>query len=208
MMDDERARLQATYSRFLDAELERAAAESANLTDLARDVLFAEMGRRGLNLEVAKIESNVHSPDPDAAPGVTVRRFRDLPEALLAKGSLESAGIACMLLDDNMVRMDWFLSNSLGGMRLQVNPQDMDAAQSILNQPIPEDLEVPGSGDYQQPRCPKCRSLDVSFRELVKPVAYISAYLGIPIPLERAGWRCHSCHLEWEEPPSASPVEG
>ena len=40
---------------------------------------------------------------------VTIRAFRDLPEALLAKGSLESAGIDCFLVDDNMVRLDWFM---------------------------------------------------------------------------------------------------
>src|SRR6202020_2478284 len=36
---------------------------------------------------------------------VTVRKFRDLPEALLAKGSLESAGIECFLADENLVRL-------------------------------------------------------------------------------------------------------
>jgi hypothetical protein len=206
-MDEERAKLQARYSGFLDEELQRTAAAVADLTDIAKETLFAEMRRRGLNTETAETQFESQQPDPDAAPGITVRRFRDLPEALLAKGSLESAGIACTVLDDNMVRMDWFLSNSLGGMRLQVGPQDVEAAQSILNQPIPEEFEVPGAGDYQQPRCPQCQSLDVSFRELVKPVAYISAYLGIPIPLERTGWRCHSCHGEWEEPQDDSPAE-
>jgi len=43
---------------------------------------------------------------------VTVRQFRDLPEALLARDSLVSAGIEAELADDNMVRMDWFISNA------------------------------------------------------------------------------------------------
>ena len=51
---------------------------------------------------------------------VTLRQFRDLPEALLAKGSLESAGIQVYLVDDNMIRMDWFISNLLGGIKLNV----------------------------------------------------------------------------------------
>ena len=51
---------------------------------------------------------------------VMIRQFRDLPEALLAKGSLESAGIEAFLVDDNMVRIDWFLSNLLGGIKLSV----------------------------------------------------------------------------------------
>ena len=38
---------------------------------------------------------------------VTIERFRDLPEALLAKGKLESAGIRCFLADSELVRTDW-----------------------------------------------------------------------------------------------------
>ena len=64
---------------------------------------------------------------------VTVRKFRDLPEALLAKGSLESAGIECNLLDDNMVRLDWFWSNLIGWVRLQVASAEADEATAILD---------------------------------------------------------------------------
>ena len=130
---------------------------------------------------------------------VTIRKFRDLPEALLAKGVLESAGIECNLLDDNMVRLDWFWSNLIGGMRLQVLPEEVDSANAILDQPIPENFDVPGVGDYPQPRCPKCESLDVGYQELYAPVAYLSAYVGVPIPMERRAWRCHACHAEWED---------
>lgn len=135
---------------------------------------------------------------------VTIRQFRDLPEALLAKGSLESAGIVCSLWDDNLVRLDWFWSNLIGGIRLKVAPEDAEASDEILNLPIPEDLDVPGVGNYHQPRCPKCQSLDIAYRELNKPVAYFSAYLLVPIPLERLAWRCHTCDVEWideDDPP-------
>jgi len=130
---------------------------------------------------------------------VTVRKFRDLPEALLAKGSLESAGIECNLLDDNMVRLDWFWSNLIGWMRLPVASAEADEATAILDPPIPENLDVPGIGDYPQPRCPKCESLDVAYQELYAPVAYLSAYIGVPVPIERRAWRCHDCHTEWED---------
>jgi hypothetical protein len=45
--------------------------------------------------------------------------FRDLPEQLLASGALESAGIECFLADDNMVRMEWFISNLIGGIKIK-----------------------------------------------------------------------------------------
>ena len=146
------------------------------------------------------------APDIDEpSQFVTVRRFRDLPEALLAKGSLESAGIRCILVDDNMVRLDWFISNLIGGVKLQVSSEDAAAASEILDQPIPEEFLAEGSGVYRQPRCPHCQSLDVSFEELDKSWAYVSAYIGFPLPVHRRNWRCHTCDRKWEN--SAPPQE-
>ena len=121
-----------------------------------------------------------------------------MPEALLAKGCLESAGIESCLVDDNMVRLDWFWSNLVGGIKLQVDPKDIEVANEILEQPIPDGFDVAGVGEYQQPHCPRCESLDVNFQEVL-PAAYVSAYLSVPIPFHRRAWRCHSCDAEWED---------
>lgn len=147
------------------------------------------------------------APDTDEpAQLVTIRKFRDLPEALLAKGGLESAGIQCLLADDNMVRLDWFISNLIGGVKLQVSSEDAAAATEILDQPIPEEIEVEGSGEYHQPRCPNCQSLDVSFEELNKSVAFVSAYIGFPLPVHRRNWKCHDCGHEWENRGQTQPA--
>jgi hypothetical protein len=83
---------------------------------------------------------------------VLIRQFRDIPEALLAKGLLESSRIECSMVDDNLVRLDWFISNGIGGIKLAVKPEDADAAVQILEQPIPDAFEVEESGTYKQPR--------------------------------------------------------
>ena len=132
-------------------------------------------------------------------PLATVRKFRDLPEALLAKGRLESAGIESFINEENIVRMDWFFSNLVGGIKLKVKPEDVKAAQEILDQPIPEGFDIEGVGQYQQPRCPKCHSLDISFEELNKSVAYATAWVGVPVPLRSNTWKCHACGQEWQE---------
>lgn len=137
---------------------------------------------------------------------VAIRRFRDLPEALLAKGSLESAGIECALTDENMVRMDWLISNLLGGVKLHVTPEDAAAAQAILDLPIPEDFDVSGVGSYEQPRCPKCGSLDINFRE-THPAAYAGLLVNLPLPLHRTAWRCQACNTEWEDAGLPAPEE-
>jgi hypothetical protein len=130
---------------------------------------------------------------------VTIRQFRDLPEALLAKGCLESAGIKGILTDDNIVRLDWFWSNVMGGIKLKVDPEDVEAASEILEQPIPAGFDVAGIGEYHQPHCPNCQSLDVTFKELNRPVSYMTVWLHVPIPVYRRAWRCHSCDVEWED---------
>ena len=134
---------------------------------------------------------------------VTIRTFRDLPEALLAKGSLDSAGMKCALVDDNVVRMDWFWSNAMGGVKVLVNREDITAAEEILAQPIPEHFDVSGIGEFEQPRCPKCGSLDVNFQES-DPTAYLSLAVNLPLPFRRPGWRCRSCNAEWKADEASS----
>lgn len=176
----------------------RKLAEDANsLTELAREALEAELDRRDLD-DIP--EAPVRAKDEiEARQLIAVRRFRDLPEALLAKGAVESAGIECFLADDNLVRLDWFISNFVGGIKLLVDRDNADAAANVLNQPIPEGFDFQGAGDYQQPRCPKCYSLDIAFEELNKPVAYTTAYFGVPIPFPRKSWKCNTCGRRWQD---------
>jgi Putative prokaryotic signal transducing protein len=70
---------------------------------------------------------------------VTIRRFGDMSEALLAKGCLDSAGIECFLADTNIARLEWPLTR---GMRLQVNDDDAETAIALLEQPALNDQDV------------------------------------------------------------------
>jgi hypothetical protein len=169
---------------------------------VARTALQTEITKRNLSALVVEYPPG---DELEMRQRVTIRAFRDLPEALLAKGSLDSAGIDCALVDDNVVRMDWLWSNSMGGVKLQVDADDVPAAEEILTQPIPEHFDVSGLGEYEQPRCPKCGSLDVNFQEL-DPAAYLSVAL-VPVPFHRKAWRCRSCHIEWEDDGSVGPAE-
>jgi hypothetical protein len=192
----ERLRLAKNYAEMSDGELLRLARDPESLTDLAWDALEDEMDRR-------RIECSHDAPEArqsiEIRELVTIRKFRDLPEALLAKGCLESAGIECSLADENMVRLDWFISNFIGGIKLNVRTEDVDNARKILDEPILEGLYVHGVGLYEQPRCPKCDSLDVNFQELDRPIAFMSAFLRVPMPVQRNAWRCHACRAEWDD---------
>lgn len=192
---DEQRLFARHYSQLSDGELIEIAVQPWDLSDAAWEALEDELERRDLE-----------TPEPEPAPIapekrslVLLRRFRDLPEALLAKGSLDSVGIDAFLGDDNTVRVDWLWSNLLGGVKLLVDAENVEAANEILNQPIPENFDAGGFEDYQQPRCPLCQSLDVSFEELYKPLAYGSLFVGLPLPVHRKGWICQACRHTWQE---------
>jgi Putative prokaryotic signal transducing protein len=191
----EHDRLRQLYRGMTEEELSRLAGQAASLTDVARLVLQEEIAQRGLAIA---LKEHFGEDILEKRNLISIRRFRDLPQALLAKGSLESAGIECFLADDNMVRMDWFISNLLGGIKLLVNADDAEEAVAVLAQPIPESFEVQGLGDYQQPHCPECKSLDVSFDELNKKIAYPSAWIGLPLPIHNRAWSCHACGNRWQ----------
>ncbi len=136
---------------------------------------------------------------------IVLRRFRDMPEAFLFGSILDSAEIECYLADENTIRMDWFWSNFLGRIKLCVRKMDADAASSLLDQSVPEKFDVEGVGEYQQPRCPKCQSLEVSFRGLNKATDYTRALLGGPRPLHRSLWECDACGHQWPESNAKPP---
>ena len=146
----ERDRLAELYAAMADEELQPLAHDFGSLSREGQEVLEAEFRRRDLTPEV---DLHVPTRGQDVMEWddlVMIRQFRDLPEALLAKGSLESAGIEAFLVDDNMVRMDWFISNLVGGIKLCVRQEDEEAALAALQQPTPGAIEVDGVGTYEQ----------------------------------------------------------
>jgi hypothetical protein len=183
------------YRSASEAELLEIAGNYDSLTPAAQGVLRAEFDRRGLQ-----------PPEvPDASPVatyqrlVTIRQYRDLSEAQVARGVLESAGIACYLRDENAVRLEWVWSNLLGGVRLQVRDEDREAAEEILTQPIPEQIPLDENEHFDQPRCPSCSSLDIHFQAIHERLGMASVLAFYPISLPKRAWICASCRAEWRD---------
>lgn len=124
---------------------------------------------------------------------VTIETFRDLAEALLAKGRLEAAEIDCSLADENMVRMDWFLANAVGGIKLQVPEEQAAEAFRVL---FTDKYKVP-TGD--EPRCPKCGSGNVAVVDPDKGFRLAALWaFAFPTPrVEEVRWECAQCRAKW-----------
>jgi hypothetical protein len=133
--EQERQRLAEVYSGKTDGELEKVAEEAPGLSDIAREALRAELTTRGLYVgqldDEAPGEENAEFRDL-----VVIRSYWNLMEAELARGLLDSAGIEAFLFDDNMVRLDWFNANALGGVKLRVDASNVEAANRVLDESV------------------------------------------------------------------------
>jgi Putative prokaryotic signal transducing protein len=186
------------YRPMSEVELYELATDWHSLVDEARTALVAEFATRGLDFAEPSL------PSGDDSPGfrdlITIRRYRDLSEAIVARAVIESAGIFCFLKDENLVRLDWQVSNFIGGIRLQVAASDVESAEAILSQPIPSEFSIPDQPGFSQPRCPRCTSTDITWERQGRKAALASLYLfSLPLPRGDESWHCNSCDLRWQD---------
>jgi hypothetical protein len=183
------------YKNMPEGELLKVAHSYESLTETAQAALRAEFTHR--NLEPPLIEEE--EAESERRQLVTLCRYRDLSEAIVARTLLESAGIYVFLRDENLVRLDWQVSNFIGGIRLQVEDKDEATAAELLRQSIPDVIPFDDEEDFLQPQCPKCGSTDITFEGTSRGAALASVTVfALPLPLGRETWLCNACEARWE----------
>jgi hypothetical protein len=194
--------LATQYAQMSETELMELAHSYDGLLEIAQVALRAEFARRGL--EPPLVEEPV---EWEFRRLVTVRRYRDLTEAFVGRSLLESAGIPAWIADENLVRMDWFYSNLVGGMRLQVDEGDEAAAREILEEGIPESIMYGEEEVFVQPSCPKCGSAEITLGSgTERGWSLVALYLlAIPLPPREASWHCEACGAQWVDAGNAEP---
>jgi len=75
--------------------------------------------------------------EQDGGKPVVLRSYRDITQAMVDRTTLESAGIKWFLYDDNLIRLDWFVSNAVGGVKLVVSRNEAAEALKILDDVSP-----------------------------------------------------------------------
>jgi hypothetical protein len=164
------------------------------------------------------------------SPFVLVQRHLYVSEALSSKSILESVGIECVLSDEHMIRMNWFWSNALGGVKVWARESDIDDVFDVLDQEMPQKFEVEGFGEYIHPRCPFCGAAEWSFSELRRRFSlpsriallaitlffalgaeryhlfYFAFYIvlvfvWLPLLSRHYGWHCNKCGVTWPGEP-------
>lgn len=162
-----------------------------------------------------------------------VARYTTVGEAEVALSSLDAAGIDCDLVDENLVRTDWLLSQALGGVKLVVRTADLEAARQLMAAPL---LEVRGEAppvpqaDENAPVppavCPLCGSHELMpiprFRIFLlfaaaflgvgvavgEPLLAFTAFLAVAAGvLLLPSTRCVSCSHRWSPPAAHRRIE-
>ena len=194
--------LAAQYAQMSETELMELARSYDGLLAIAQVVLRAEFARRGLEPPLVE-----EPEEPEIRRLVTVRRYRDLAEALVGHSLLESAGIQAWIADEHLVRMDWFYSNLVGGMRLQVDERHDAAAREILQEAVPGTIAYGEEEAYVQPTCPKCGSAEITLGGTERGRSLVALYvLSIPVPPREAAWHCEACGTPWVDPANGEPL--
>lgn len=134
----------------------------------------------------------------------TVANFRDVHEAHIAKGMLEAEDIPAIVIDDNMVGMNWLLSQAIGGVRVQVPEEAYDRAMEILKcqQGIVDSTPEANSPENSlEDVCPSCGSSSISPQPYSRwsIVAILLSFLafGLPLFFGRKKWVCKDCGAAW-----------
>jgi predicted RNA-binding Zn-ribbon protein involved in translation (DUF1610 family) len=195
--------LAAQYALMSETGLMELAHSYDDLLEIAQVALRAEFARRGLEPPL------VEEPEkPEFRCLVTVRHYRDLPDAYVGRSQLETAGISVWIADEHLVQMNWFYSNLVGGIRLQVDESDEAAAREILEAGVPGTITYGPEEVYVQPTCPKCGSAEITLgggtergRSLV--ALYV---LSIPVPSREAVWHCEVCGAQWVDSGNDEPL--
>ena len=175
-------------------------AQTANeLTPLSQNVLRSEVAERHLLMPSSVPASTGLLPRNDGTI-VSIRRFRDLSEALVVRGVLEAAGIPCFLRNENTVRIDWQISNAIGGIRLDVLDSDVEAAESVML-PLATDT---GEVSKSEVVCPRCGSQDIHRKHSWSSLAAASILtLGFSPGRGQKEWTCNACGALWADDEAA-----
>jgi Putative prokaryotic signal transducing protein len=132
---------------------------------------------------------------------VTVETFTSPWEAQLARARLEAEGIESLVADEHLVRMDWFVSRAIGGVKLKVRQEDAERAAEALRprDPLPE-IHLVTEAEALCPRCPGCNSDNIVYERWSR-LAFFGTLLlfGFPLPVPRHRWICRHCGEAWRE---------
>ncbi len=130
---------------------------------------------------------------------VTIKTYVFPHELFIDRSKLESNGIECFVRDELTVQVHNFYSQAVGGIRLQVRPQDVERAKEILTEYPDIKTEKETKDSNVEIECPNCGSDNVTkikLNGIRSLVVWILTSLPIPFPGRK--YQCYGCHTEFK----------
>jgi len=134
---------------------------------------------------------------------ITIATFTNPLEAHIVRGRLEAEGIDTSVAHEHHIWANWFLSTALGGVKLQVKPEDAQRAREILQQEQAGDYEALVTDSVEEtavprPTCPVCRSEDITPARRSGRISLFIVWLSsLPLPYSSVTMSCRNCGHTW-----------
>ena len=196
-------RLSEVYAAMNEDELQAVADDAYELTDIAKQVLLAEISRRGLPIELRKQAQSSEEP-PEYAPVnpadldlVELFRVLDMDEATRVKQRLDEVGIPSYLGPDLVDDIRLLHTSFEKGVGVKVRHFDRRraiAALALYSRNPQPDASADEAGDEEyEVRCPKCHSTEVVFQSIDLDPATKSTFDS------KFNWSCDACGYQWKD---------
>lgn len=125
---------------------------------------------------------------------VTVGTYSTAYEANLVKAELEAFYVDAVLADENIVNLNWLLSNMLGGVKVLVAESEAGEARRVLSLENSEPPEAPESTGV----CPVCGG-SKSHYFLDKRGSFLTwLFVGVPVIPTFSKRVCDDCGTKWK----------
>jgi hypothetical protein len=135
---------------------------------------------------------------------VTIAAFTNPLEAHIAKGRLEAEDIQAFIVNELQIWNQWYLSDALGGVRIQVFAEDEVRARAVIGSHMSgkyeSEIETNAAPDKHL-CCTRCDSENISSRfsyTLVLLMIFTLGLCGIIFPLRKDIHKCTRCHHQWK----------
>lgn len=114
----------------------------------------------------------------------TIASYSKPEDAYLAASCLEGSGLSPNIRDAHTVGVDWFYSQAIGGVKLEVPDSEYEQAVELLGLPAASETVF---------KCPYCSSTNVKLRQLSVLTALGVALFGLLVPLKSRRADCIDC---------------
>ncbi len=140
---------------------------------------------------------------------VTIASYPEPLEANLIRSKLLSEDIECFLLDENIISVQPFYSNAIGGIKLQVHESDAKRAKLVIDESNKPPLHIVQNNDdnskesdQDKPKliCPNCNSKEVYYERFSNAELVLCILLlGIPYFFISGNYHCYNCGNKWKK---------